>query len=79
MQIWANGTYRFVKDDDGHAYIIPADKQEEFRIWVEYMESDGDEEYTGEDFGDYRLGSHPSCYVITGSIERSTVLFVKNH
>ena len=69
MQIWANGTWRFVKDNDGHNYIIPADKRDEFRKWVEYMESDSDEEYTGEDFGDCRIDG-PSSYVITGSIER---------
>lgn len=78
MEVWTNAQWRFVTDDDGHNYIIPADKKDEFQRWVEYMESDSGEEFDGDgadatrpqgDYSDCRIDS-PSSYVITGSIER---------
>jgi hypothetical protein len=67
----------FVRDDDGHDYLIPASKKAEFGTWVEHQqklwgESHTDEEfkkleakYTGADFNDYRTGIHPSSYTFT--------------
>jgi hypothetical protein len=70
-----NGSWRFVRDNDGHDYIIPADSEQEFRDWVETMEADWGVAtgYTGRDFNDYRLRSHPSCYIFKGefSLEKS--------
>jgi hypothetical protein len=62
--------YRFVSDDDGHDYLIPADKKEAFDAWLEHQgrlwepglsEAEfkaRDAEYTGEDFDDYKCDSH---------------------
>lgn len=55
--------WRFVKDDDGHCYLIPADKWDDFEKWMEagpYWE-----DYHGEYFGDYSIGSSPSNYTFT--------------
>jgi len=69
--------YRFVKDEDGHDYMIPAGKRDEFDRWVEHQSrlwepglSDEEfrsreAEYTGEDFGDHRISMHPSNYTFT--------------
>ena len=56
----------FIKDNDGHNYLIPVDEEERFRLWVEYMESDGDEAWEGHEYDS--LGSHPSCYKIIGEV-----------
>lgn len=65
---------RFVKDDDGHTYLIPADKRDAFDAWLEHetrlwSESHTDEEfealkasYTGENFNDYRIDGGATSY-----------------
>jgi hypothetical protein len=51
--------FRMVRDDDGHTYVIPADKEDDFHAWVEA--SGGDmEDYEGIDFEKYSLGGCPS-------------------
>lgn len=55
--------FRFVKDDDGHTYLIPADKQADFEKWLEagpYWE-----DYKGEDFQDYETGCSACRYTFT--------------
>lgn len=51
---------KFVKDDDGHWYLINAEDEAEFERWLDagpYWE-----EWSGKDFSDCRIGLHPSCY-----------------
>ena len=52
--------FRFEKDDSGHYYIIPADKNREFEKWLETNQDE--EEWAGTPFDDYRCDRHPSCY-----------------
>lgn len=52
---------RFVQDDDGHWYLIPADEEHSFEQWVYAMEDGID--WPGKDFEDYRC-DHPSRYVV---------------
>lgn len=52
--------YKFLQDDDGHDYLVPVDKEQAFRVWLEaapYWEN-----YGGEDFSEYRTACHPNCY-----------------
>jgi hypothetical protein len=70
-QLIATGTQErpliFVKDNDGHGYYIPADEEERFGKWVEYMESESeDAPWEGHEYE--HLGSHPSCYKIIGEV-----------
>ena len=65
---------RFVKDDDGHTYLIPAEKRGAFDAWLEHEtklwgETHTDEEfeavkteYAGEDFNDYRIDGGATSY-----------------
>ena len=65
--------FRFVGDDDGHDYLIPAAKKEAFDKWLEHQfalwgeplsEEDFkaiSESYKGEDFNGYRC-SDPERY-----------------
>jgi hypothetical protein len=52
---------RFITDDDGHWYCIPADETKDFYKWVKYMESEDTREYTGKFYDDYRT-NHPINY-----------------
>lgn len=60
--------FRLVQDDSCHWYAIPADKREEFDLWVKsfdddnYVEDDKPKPYTGVDFDEYRLNMHVSNY-----------------
>lgn len=50
--------FKMVSDDDGHRYVVPVEKVEEFGRWVEagpYWEG-----WQGEDFNDYAIGGAPS-------------------
>ena len=53
--------FRLVQDDSFHWYAIPADKGEDFEHWVSSFQLDSMDSYAGEDFEQYRLGSHP-CF-----------------
>jgi hypothetical protein len=47
--------FRFVKDNDGHTYLIEADQIGQFETWLEagpYWDWNG---YEGEDFNIYRV------------------------
>jgi hypothetical protein len=62
--------YRFVSDDDGHDYLIPADKKEAFDRWLEHQSElwggpHTEEEFkaleascSGEDFDSYKIDAH---------------------
>lgn len=54
-----------IKDNDGHAYLIPVDEQERFHRWVAYMEGET-EDWEGHEYDS--LGSHLSCYKIVGEV-----------
>lgn len=56
----------FLKDNDGHSYLIPVDEEARFYAWVKYMESETDEEWEGHEYD--HLGSHLSCYQIVGEV-----------
>lgn len=64
---------KFVSDDDGHWYAIPADKRDDFEGWVESESRWVEDEYTytGEDFEKYRLNMHPSNYTFDNLEEDS--------
>lgn len=54
--------FRFVGDDDGHRYLIPAGSRDDFQTWLDagpYWEN-----YEGVDFTEYRCDS-PSLYTFT--------------
>lgn len=62
--------YKFGKDDDGHWYLLPAEKAQEFVKWVEWSskywspsvkESDK-VEWEGEDFEEYAIGGRITGY-----------------
>lgn len=58
--------FRFVEDEDGHTYMIPADMEEQFHKWVQIMPGDLDEEgYVGQDFEEYSIGGAASQYTFT--------------
>jgi len=59
--------FRFVQDDSSHWYAIPADKKQEFDLWVESFNCEGDtyENFIGEEFEQYRLNCHPNSYTFT--------------
>ena len=61
--------FRLVQDDSSHWYAIPAGLWAMFAMWERSFE-DGAEEYTGTDFNQYRLGSHPSQYTFTDLQEK---------
>jgi len=59
----ATQRFRFMRDDDGHDYIIPADEEAQFRRWLAcgpYWEG-----YEGYDYNDCAIGCSPSCYTFT--------------
>lgn len=57
--------FRLVQDDSCHWYAIPADKRQEFDLWVEACEGDDYDTYISEDFEEFRLGMHPSNHTFT--------------
>jgi hypothetical protein len=56
-----------VSDDDGHDYIIPSDKEEDFDKWVRWMCGDLDEDEDGFeetiDYNQFRCGGAPRRYI----------------
>jgi hypothetical protein len=59
--------YRFVSDDDGHNYIIPAGMQKQFDRWLESCQDDAPP-YSGFTFDENRIDS-PSNYTFTSPKE----------
>lgn len=55
--------FRFVRDDDGHTYLIPALLEEDFHKWVIATTDGGG--YSGTDFEQYSIGCNPSIYTFT--------------
>jgi hypothetical protein len=54
----SEGWYCLVGDQDGHDYIIPLNKRDEFEMYV--ADPDG---YEGEDyFDDYRIDGGTLCF-----------------
>lgn len=54
--------FRLVSDDDGHEYVIPAERREEFDAWLQSDAAmDGEELAWAE-----RLNMHHSNYTFTG-------------
>lgn len=49
-----------IQDHDAHWYVIEQRYQAEFRRWVEYMESDSDENYVGQSFDSCALSGSPT-------------------
>lgn len=50
----------FVKDDDGHTYLIPVDQREDFEIWMEagpYWDG-----YEGPEFDKACIGGSATHY-----------------
>lgn len=50
----------FVKDDDGHTYLIPVDQRKAFEVWMEagpYWDG-----YYGPEFDDARIGGSATHY-----------------
>lgn len=61
----AKERFCFVKDDDGHTYMIPADRRREFDKWLETIEDYDAVPWSGYDFEDCRLRHAPQCYSFT--------------
>jgi hypothetical protein len=55
--------YKLLKDDDGHAYIIPVEKEEEFEKWV--RATTDNEDYEGPSFEHLVIGGSPSLVTFT--------------
>jgi hypothetical protein len=55
---------KFVKDDDGHWYLINAEDEEEFRRWVEHIEKEMSvadcPRWTGRGFDLYCIAGGPN-------------------
>jgi hypothetical protein len=52
--------WRLVEDEDGHWYVIPADKERDFDFWVEATQTEQEDKRLGTDFEQYRLPGSPS-------------------
>lgn len=65
--------FRFVQDDSGHWYAIPADitSLSYFESWCRSFEVEG-EEYKGPDFEQYRLSGGPESHTFTDLQEDRT-------
>ena len=61
------GWHRIVEDDSGHSYVIPAELQQEFDEWIEYMELDEWDAapWDGYDFDKCYINVHPSNILFT--------------
>lgn len=61
--------FRFMTDDDGHVYLIPADMREKFLemeedVYLTVLDQGGVEKFI-ETFDQYRVGSSVSAYSFT--------------
>ena len=54
--------FRFISDDSGHTYAIPADKREAFERWVDSFNDSAEGDYSEGDFEQYRINMHASNY-----------------
>lgn len=65
--------YRFLQDDDGHWYKIPADKVEAFQLWLRIWDYPVDDtrygSWVGKDFSDYRLSGGPESWTFVDAKE----------
>jgi len=57
--------YRFMQDDDGHVYLIPAELREEFMRLEEEGYVDGNFQPFIDKFDQYRKGYSISAYSFT--------------
>jgi hypothetical protein len=59
--------WRFVSDDDGHDYLIPAELEKQFNHWVDSADPFDEDaaEYDGPDFNEFRTGMSPNSYTFT--------------
>lgn len=62
--------FRFVKDDDGHDYLIPAELENQFNEWVAESDpwrepQDEEDVYDGPSFDEYRTDMSPNNYTFT--------------
>ena len=55
---------RFVKDEDGHWYLIPAGAMTDFNNWVDHTMSDNFTEEWPTDYNNYAIDYDPSDYVV---------------
>jgi hypothetical protein len=56
--------YRFMKDNDGHTYLIPVGQEKAFRTWVEAcMDEDGND--VGPQFDGWKLDGDPARFTFT--------------
>lgn len=53
--------YKFLRDNNGHWYLVPETDVESFNRWVEAMENDLDWPY--KHYDNYRC-MHPSSYTV---------------
>ena len=63
--------FRFVQDDSGHWYAIPASNHKAFDAWVLYISDEGENyvPYEGEEFDSFRLNMHLSNYTFSNLLE----------
>lgn len=63
--------YRFVRDEDGHNYLIRADKLEQFHKWVEATCNEEYDTYDGEDFSGNMVGGSVTQYTFENPVPES--------
>jgi len=54
--------FRLIPDNDGHWYLVPANKEEEFNTWVDSFNEENEGDPNGyEKLGAISLGCSPTC------------------
>ncbi len=56
--------YKLLSDDSGHHYLVPTEKEEDFNVWVDSCNEDGDPDGY-EELGAISLGCSPTCVSFT--------------
>jgi hypothetical protein len=65
----AKQRYRLLSDDDGHYYLVPTEKEDEFNAWVNSFNDDEEGDPSGyEELGAVSLGCSPTCVSFTDPI-----------
>jgi hypothetical protein len=64
----ATKRFRLLSDDDGHYYLVPAEKEEEFNIWVDSFNDEEGDPDGYEELGAVSLGCSPTYVSFTDPI-----------
>lgn len=61
--------YSFLKDNDGHLYLVPVELKQEFNNLLKKAEKNDDHDEFNDKFEKCRCGSHLSTYTFTNPTE----------